>query len=95
VEIFISLNKIYVRYRTMPTKDPVRNRQYVAKSRAKAINTLGIEEYRKRMAQKQREYRAKRKILKNANISDRKGRNFDVNELVNIRKELKKERSKN
>jgi pantothenate kinase len=47
------------------------------------------------MAQKQREYRAKRKILKNANISDRKGRNFDVNELVNIRKELKKERSKN
>jgi hypothetical protein len=79
----------------MPTKDKAKNRQYVTKSRAKAINTLGIEEYRRRMAQKQREYRAKRKILKNANISDRKGRNFDVNELVNIRKELKKERSKN
>ena len=79
----------------MPTKDKAKNRQYVTKSRAKAINTLGIEEYRRRMAQKQREYRAKRKILKNANISDRKGKNFDVNELVNIRKELKKERSKN
>ena len=69
--------------------------RYVILYIAKAINTLGIEEYRKRMAQKQREYRAKRKILKNANISDRKGRKISVNELVNIRKELKKERSKN
>ena len=76
----------------MVTKDPVKNRQYVTKSRQKSINTLGIEEYRRRMAQKQREYRAKRKALKNANISDRKGRNFDVNDLINVRKELKKAR---
>ncbi len=40
----------------------------VTKSLQKSINTLGIEEYRRRMAQKQREYRAKRKALKNANI---------------------------
>ena len=76
----------------MVTKDPVKNRQYVTKSRQKSINALGIEEYRRRMAQKQREYRAKRKALKNANISDRKGRNFDVNDLINVRKELKKAR---
>ena len=76
----------------MPTKDIAKNRQYVTKSRQKSINTLGIEEYRRRMAQKQREYRAKRKALKNANISDRKGRNFDVNDLINVRKELKKAR---
>ena len=76
----------------MPTKDPQLNRQYVTKSRQKSINTLGIEEYRRRMAQKQREYRAKRKALKNANISDRKGRKYDVNDLINVRKELRKER---
>ena len=76
----------------MPTKDPVKNRQYVTKSRQKSINTLGIEEYRRRMAQKQREYRAKRKALKNTNISDRKDRNFDVNDLINVRKELRKAR---
>ena len=76
----------------MPTKNPIKNREYVAKSRQKAINTLGIDEYRRRQAQKQREYRAKRKALKNANISDRKGRNFDVNDLINVRKELKKAR---
>ena len=76
----------------MVTKDPVKNRQYVMKSRQKAIDTLGIVEYRRRQAQKQREYRAKRKALRTANISDRKGRNFDVNDLINVRKELKKER---
>jgi len=76
----------------MPTKDKAKNRQYVTKSRQKSINTLGIEEYRRRMAQKQREYRAKRKALKNANISDRKGRKYDVNDLINVRKELRKER---
>jgi hypothetical protein len=76
----------------MPTKDPQLNRQYVTKSRQKSINTLGIDEYRQRMAQKQREYRAKKKALKNANISDRKGRKYDVNDLINVRKELRKER---
>ena len=79
----------------MPTKDKAKNRQYVTKSRQKSINTLGIEEYRRRMAQKQREYRAKRKALKNANISDRKGRNFDVNDLINVRKELKNRNHEN
>ena len=76
----------------MATKDPVKNRQYVMKSRQKAIDTLGIVEYRRRQAQKQREYRAKRKALRTANISDRKGRNFDVNDLINVRKELRKAR---
>ena len=76
----------------MATKDPVKNRQYVMKSRQKAIDTLGIVEYRRRQAQKQREYRAKRKALRTANISDRKGRNFDVNDLINVRKELRKQR---
>ena len=75
----------------MVTKDPTLNRQYVTKSRQKSINTLGIDEYRRRQAQKQREYRAKKKALRTANISDRKGRKFDVNELVNVRKELKRE----
>ena len=76
----------------MATKDPQLNRQYVTKSRQKSINTLGIDEYRRRQAQKQREYRAKRKALRTANISDRKGRNFDVNDLINVRKELRKAR---
>ena len=75
----------------MPTKDATLNRQYVTKSRHKSINTLGIDEYRRRQAQKQREYRAKKKALRTANISDRKGRKFNVNELVNVRKELKRE----
>ena len=75
----------------MVTKDATLNRQYVTKSRQKSINTLGIDEYRRRQAQKQREYRAKKKALRTANISDRKGRKFNVNELVNVRKELKKE----
>ena len=75
----------------MPTKDATLNRQYVTKSRQKSINTLGVDEYRRRQAQKQREYRAKKKALRTANISDRQGRKFNVNELVNVRKELKKE----
>ncbi len=76
----------------MPTKDATLNRQYVTKSRQKSINTLGIDEYRRRQAQKQREYRAKKKALRTATISDRKGRKFDVNDLTNVRKELKKAR---
>ena len=76
----------------MPTKDAALNRQYVTNSRQKSINTLGIDEYRRRQAQKQREYRAKKKALRTANISDRKGRKFDVNDLTNVRKELRKAR---
>ena len=74
----------------MPTMDATLNRQNVTKSRQKSINTLGIDEYRRRQAQKQKEYRAKKKALRTANISDRKGRKFDVNDLTNVRKELKK-----
>jgi len=78
----------------MPTKDKIKNRAYVAKSRAKLINSIGIEAYRKRMAEKQREYRAKLKALKNATISDRRLRSMDINDLINVRKELKKDKRK-
>ena len=74
----------------MPTKDPIKNREYVAKSRQKLINSIGITEYRRRNAEAQREYRKKRKALRNPHIQDRRNRNFDINELINIRKELKK-----
>ena len=73
----------------MVTKDKAKNRAYVAKSRAKLINSIGIEEYRRRNAESQRKYRAKKKALKNADIRDRRGRRYSVNDLVNVRKELK------
>ena len=73
----------------MVTKDKAKNRAYVAKSRAKLINSIGIEEYRRRNAESQRKYRAKKKSLKNADIRDRRGRRYSVNDLVNVRKELK------
>ena len=73
----------------MPTKDPVKNRAYVAKSRQKLLNSIGITEYRKRNAEAQKAYRAKKRALKNAHIQDRRNRNFDVNDLINVRKELK------
>ena len=47
----------------MVTKNLEKNRQYVAKSRAKLINTIGIEEYRRRNAEAQRAYRAKKEAL--------------------------------
>ena len=78
----------------MVVKDKVKNRAYVAKSRQKLINSIGIDAYRKRNADAQREYRKKLKTLKNANIKDRKGRNIDINELKEVRKELKKIKSK-
>ncbi len=78
----------------MPTKDKAKNRQYVTKSRAKLINSIGIEEYRRRNAESQRIYRAKKKALQNADIRDRRGRRYSVNDLVNVRKELKKDKRK-
>ena len=78
----------------MPTKDPQLNRQYVTKSRQKSINTLGIDEYRRRQAQKQREYQAKKKAIRNPHISDRKLRSMDVKDLIKVRQELKQERRK-
>jgi hypothetical protein len=74
----------------MPTKDKLKNRIYVAKSRAKLINTIGIEAYRKRNAESQKLYRARKKALQNAHVSDRRLRSFDANELKNVRKELKR-----
>ena len=63
------------------TKDPIKNRQYVAKSRAKLITRIGIEEYRLRNAAAQRAYRAKRKALKRA-IMENINRYHDVNDIV-------------
>ena len=78
----------------MPTKNPIKNREYVAKSRQKAISTLGIDEYRRIQAQKQREYRAKKKAIRNPHIQDRKLRSIDINEMLKVRQELKNERRK-
>ena len=65
----------------MPTKDPIKNRKYVAKSRAKLIARIGIEEYRKRNAEAQRAYRAKQKAFKKQIMSNIDNR-FDVNDPV-------------
>ena len=73
----------------MPTKNPEKNRQYVAKSRQKAIGTLGIDEYRRIQAQKQREYRKKKKAIQNPKL-----RSVDINEMLKVRQELKEERRK-
>ena len=78
----------------MPTKNPIKNREYVAKSRQKAISTLGIDEYRRIQAQKQREYRAKKKAVRNPHIQDRKLRSIDINEMLKVRQQLKNERRK-
>ena len=74
----------------MATADKAKNRAYVAKSRQKLINSIGIDAYRKRNAEAQKLYRARRKALENAHISDRRLRSFDANELKNVRKELKR-----
>ena len=78
----------------MPTKNPIKNREYVAKSRQKAIYTLGIDEYRRIQARKQKEYRAKKKAVQNPHIQDRKLRSIDINEMLKVRQELKNERKK-
>ena len=78
----------------MPTKNPIKNREYVAKSRQKAIYTLGIDEYRRIQARKQKEYRAKKKAVQNPHIQDRKSRSIDVRDLIKVRQELKAERRK-
>jgi len=79
----------------MVVKDKIKNRKYVAKSRQKLIDSIGIDAYRKRNAEAQREYRKKLKALKNANIQDRKGRNIDIDELKEVRRELRPRKSKN
>ena len=77
----------------MVVKDKIKNREYVAKSRQKLINSIGIDAFRKRNAEAQREYRKKLKALKNANIQDRKGRNIDIDELKEVRRELRPRKS--
>jgi len=77
----------------MVVKDKIKNRKYVAKSRQKLIDSIGIDAYRKRNAEAQREYRKKLKALKNANIQDRKGRNIDIDELKEVRRELRPRKS--
>ena len=76
----------------MPKKDSLFNRQYVTKSRLKPINNLGIDEYRRIQAQKQREYRKKKRAIQNPHIQDRKLRSIDINEMLKVRQELKAER---
>ena len=48
----------------MPTLDNTKNRQYVAKSRAKKRAELGDEEYRRIEAERKRIYRGKRRLPK-------------------------------
>ena len=48
----------------MPTLDNTKNRQYVAKSRAKKRAELGDEEYRRIEAERKRIYRGKKKAFK-------------------------------
>jgi hypothetical protein len=77
----------------MPTKNLEKNRQYVAKSRAKLINTIGIEEYRRRNAEAQRAYRARRKAIKKqimSNIS----KDLDVNDPTSYRQKLRSSKNK-
>ena len=77
----------------MPTKDSLLNQKYVAKSRQKLINSIGIDEYRRRMALKQKEYRARKKAIQNPHIQDRKLKSVNINELMKVRQELKKNKS--
>ena len=72
----------------MPTKDLLKNRQYVAKSRAKLIARIGIEEYRRRNAEAQRAYRAKKREIKKAMMATIDNR-FDVNDPIDYRQKLR------
>lgn len=65
----------------MPTKNLQKNREYVARSRAKLIARIGIEAYRKKNAEAQRKYRAKRKELHKAMMANIDNR-FDVNDPI-------------
>ena len=59
------------------------NKNYTKKYRAEHK-----EEYRKKNIEHNKTYRAKKKAIKNANISDRRGKKLDVKELLEVRKEL-------
>ena len=72
----------------MPTKNLEKNRQYVAKSRAKLIARIGIEEYRRRNNEAQRAYRAKKREIKKAMMATIDNR-FDVNDPIDYRQKLR------
>jgi hypothetical protein len=72
----------------MTTKNLEKNRQYVAKSRAKLIARIGIEEYRRRNAEAQRAYRAKKREIKKAMMATIDNR-FDVNDPIDYRQKLR------
>ena len=78
----------------MVTKDSLLNQKYVAKSRQKLINSIGIDEYWRRMALKQKDYRARKKAIQNPHIQDRKLKSVNINELMKVRQELKKKSNK-
>ena len=77
----------------MAVKDPLKNCQYVAKSRAKLIARIGIEEYRKRNAEAQRVYRAKKRAIKKAIMSNIDN-SFDVNDPTEYRQKLRSSKIK-
>jgi len=78
----------------MPTKDKQKNKEYVAKSRQKLKEKIGVEAYRKIEAERKQQWRKKKKALQNPHIQDRKLRSLDINELIKIREELKNEKKK-
>ena len=72
----------------MPTKDLLKNRQYVAKSRAKLIARIGIEEYRRRNAEAQRAYLGKKRKIKKAMMATI-DKHFDVNDPIDYHQKLR------
>ena len=55
----------------MPTKDWIKSRVYAVKSPQELINSNAFDEYRKRNAEAEREYRKKFEGLKHTDIRDR------------------------
>jgi len=56
----------------MPTKDPVKNKEYVAKSRSKLRASIGDEAYKKQEAQARQLRRQKAKAKANPNLTHSK-----------------------
>jgi len=54
----------------MTTKDKAKNRQYVAKSRAKKKREIGVKAYNELMAKKQREYRETKHLRRPVSYDD-------------------------
>ena len=52
----------------MPTRDPVKNREYVKKSQQKLKNAIGIDEFNKRHASTQQKSRNKSKEAKGIDV---------------------------